>query len=282
MNIGFIGAGKVGCAFGKYLYDKGFKVKGYFSKSFSSSLKGAKLVKGKAFNDINFLVKESDIIFITTPDDVIKETSKTIAGLNLSLNKIFIHMSGALSSSILRDIKDKGGYVYSLHPLQSFADIKTSVKKLSETVFSLEGDDEKKEVIKDMLKKLDNKYFLIDSEKKPIYHASACVLSNYLVTLLDYGFSYLEEIGIDKKEANEAFYPLISVTLENVRKLGTKKALTGPIKRGDLDTIKKHIESIKKESPELLKTYKVLGLETLKLTGDEKFSNELKNILKEV
>lgn len=287
MKIGFIGAGKVGCAFGKYLKDNDFDVVGYYSRKFESAQKGAKEVEGIAFGNLQELLDLTQLIFITTPDDAIKKVADEISEYyNIKKGQIFVHMSGALSSKELNFLKQKGAYVYSLHPLQSFADIESAYESLKFTVFTLEGDKEKINILKDILKKCGNRYFTITEDLKGLYHASACVVSNYLVTLIDYGLKFYEIMGVDEELAIEAVYPLIKGTIENIRKLGPKKALTGPIKRGDVGTIVKHIESLESFAPELLKLYKILGFETVKLTEGDNNKNKsilkLKKLLKEV
>ncbi|KPU27178.1 hypothetical protein TR13x_06345 [Caloranaerobacter sp. TR13] len=286
MKIGFIGAGKVGCAFGKYLKDNNFDVVGYYSRKFESAQKGAKEVKGVAFRNLQELLDLAQLIFITTLDDVIKKVADEISKhYDIKKGQIFVHMSGALSSKELFSLKQRGAYIYSLHPLQSFADINSALISLKSTVFTVEGDKEKINILEDMMEKCGNRFFTITEELKGLYHASACVVSNYLVTLIDYGLKFYEIMGVDEELAIEAVYPLIKGTIENIRKLGPKKALTGPIKRGDVGTIVKHIESLEGFAPELLNLYKILGYETVKLTEGNKNNKsilELKKILKEV
>ncbi|WP_159428979.1 Rossmann-like and DUF2520 domain-containing protein [Tepidibacter formicigenes] len=288
MKICFIGAGKVGTSFGLYLSRKGFDVIGYYSKSFESAKKAAYLTNSIAYKRLSPMIKLSDIIFITTNDDAIKSVVNQLSQENI-LNKgqILVHMSGSHSSSILNSVMNFGCYIYSMHPLQSFADIENSVKKLESTVFTIEGNIEKINVLEWILKKSGNKYFKIDSNFKSIYHAGACVISNYLVTLMDFGFSFFNSIGIDEKSAFEAVYPLIEGTIENIKTLGCKNALTGPISRGDSNTIENHLDSIKVNIPDKLSFYKAMALMTLDLSSkvpsrDKEKIETLKNILQGV
>lgn len=288
MEIGFIGAGKVGTAFGMYLKDNNFEIYGYYSRTFESAQKAANLTESKAEKRLNNIVNNSDILFITTSDNEIPKVCNRLVEENLlDKGKILIHMSGASSSKILDKAKEKECYIYSLHPLQSFADTNKAINDLETTVFSLEGDEEKINIIEDVLRKTGNTYFKINAEQKAMYHATASVVSNYLVGLIDYGLSLFESIGIDKEDGYKALYPLIEGSIKNIYDLGTIKALTGPIVRGDTETITKHIETIKKNNPNDLELYKIMGLKTLDLAQKEKLKDkekikELKNILKEV
>ncbi|WP_202709217.1 DUF2520 domain-containing protein [Sporosalibacterium faouarense] len=288
MKIGFIGAGKVGTAFGIYLNNQGFAIHGYHSRTIESAQRAADLTDSIAENTIDKLVKNSDIIFITTNDDEIASICNFLVEENLlSKGQILVHMSGASSSKIFHRAKEKGCSVYSLHPLQSFADIEKAVKDLKNTVFSLEGDEDKIDILENMLKSMGNSYFKIESDEKPIYHAAACVVSNYLVSLMDYGLSLFESIGINKTDGFKALHPLIEGSIKNIYELGTEQALTGPIVRGDTETILKHLKAIQNKKADSLKLYQTLGLETLNLAKraklrDENKEKELENILKEV
>lgn len=275
MEIGFIGAGKVGKSFGKYLIKNGIQVKGYYSRSLSSAKEAASFTNAKAYEEVKQLVEECDLLFITTPDDAIEEVCNDISKeIGFRKGQIVVHMSGAASSEILKSSKEYGCFTYSVHPLQAFADISKGVDDLNRTPFGIEGDEEKLPVIKKLIEDCGNEYFIISKENKVLYHAAACIVSNYLVTVMDAGVSLMKAVGIDEKKGFEALYPLIAGSLENVRKLGTAKALTGPIARGDLKTIKQHMDELENKLPELLEFYSILGKETLELAKREKLKDE--------
>lgn len=280
MKIGFIGAGKVGKSFGKYLTNKGIAVEGYYSRSLKSAEEATKYVEGKVFTSLMEITLSCSMIFITTPDDEIKNVAQNIANEfdknNMIIEgKMFIHMSGAHSSKSMAIIKERypDNYFFSIHPLQAFADVTTAVADLKNTIFSVEGDQEKLSVITALIKTLGNKFFVIKGEDKALYHAAACVVSNYLVTLMDFGLELLEISGIEATEGFDALYPLIMGSLGNIKKLGTRDALTGPIARGDVNTIKNHIKAIEDKAPHLLSIYQHLGAETTKLAGVKKLKN---------
>ena len=253
MKVSFIGAGKVSTAFGKYIKNSGIEVLYYYSRNINSSKKSAKYVVCSFTTNLESLIINSDYIFITTSDDEIKNVVKDILELKLNISdKIFVHMSGALTSIILSKLNKN---IFSLHPLQSFSDIDKAVIDLDNTYFSLEGKN-KLEYIEILLKKINNKYFILNEDQKIKYHLSACVFSNYLVTLMDFGMKLLEDIGINKDEGLLAMDPLIMATYDNIKKNTTKLALTGPIQRGDLNTLKKHLNQLEGID---LEVYKSLG-----------------------
>jgi len=270
VKIGFIGAGKVGTSFGKYLVNNGFFVEGYYSRSYISAEKASNITNSKAYRNISELTQKADVICITTNDDSIKSVCDEIA-INDGFKKgsMVGHMSGALSSVILESAKKQNCSIFSLHPLQAFASIEKAVLDLENTVFSIEGDERIKEITK-ILDICGNKYFIVDSKDKTLYHIAACIVSNYTVTLMDFGLAIFETIGIDKEKGFRALLPLINGSLENINKYGTAAALTGPIARGDINTITKHIEEIKVRSPDMLENYCMLGKKTTELASKMK------------
>ncbi|SCY66557.1 Predicted oxidoreductase, contains short-chain dehydrogenase (SDR) and DUF2520 domains [Alkaliphilus peptidifermentans DSM 18978] len=274
MKIGFIGGGRVGRSFGKYLVNKGFEVTGYYSRSYTSAITAASYTNSTAYDILHELIEDSDAIFITTPDDSIKIVcNEMVESGKLKKGQILIHMSGAHSSSILQTATEFGCHIYSLHPLQAFANIDVAVEKLKNTVFSLEGDNDNIEKVIDILKACGNEYFIIDGENKALYHGAACVASNYLVTLMDLSLKMLEAAGIEPMYGFKAMSPLIYGSLENIMTLGASDALTGPIPRGDLNTIERHLKAMEDKLPNEISLYKKLGDETTKLASRKKLKD---------
>lgn len=274
MNIGFIGAGKVGKSFGIYLNKKGIKVVGYYSRSKASAEAGAHLTNSMAYENPKDLIQACELIIITTPDDVIENVCKFFSeNYGFKKNQMVAHMSGASNSDILLSSKKQNTYTYSIHPLQAFANVNKAVQDLENTPFGIEGDDEKLEKIKNLLEKCGNKYFTIDKDNKILYHAAACIVSNYLVTLMNIGTTLLKTIGIDEENGFNALLPLIQSSLKNIKNLGPSKALTGPIVRADINTIHHHLQEIERQVPEFKNIYQYLGQETIKLAELEKLKD---------
>ncbi len=273
--MGFVGAGKVGKGFGAYLKSNDITLSGYFSRSEKSAKEAASLTESGYYSDIMSLVRSSDCIFITTPDAVIETLAGQIAsdsentqGLEGNLQgKIFVHMSGAHSSARLEVLKARGADICSVHPIQSIADVRTAVDQLKTTVFSVEGTPGAVKAMSELLESMHNTYFIIEEEQKTLYHMAACTVSNYLVTLVDYGLAMYEAIGIDRQVAYQALYPLIRGTVENLKHMDTKEALTGPISRGDIDTVKAHLQAVDNQDIEAF--YRYLGKATVRMARNK-------------
>lgn len=259
MKIGFIGAGKVGSSFGHYLKDRGLEVLGYSSKSKSSAIKAAEFTNTN-FLELSELLNSCEYIFITTPDDFIAEVWSEIKPFQLQDKKIF-HMSGSLSSKIFDDIETKGAFGYSLHPLFPFTN-NNSYTSLGDAIFTIEGKFIAE--IEGFLSISKINYYEIKQENKAKYHAAAVFASNYVVALAKISKTLLLECGLPDTEIDRAIFPLMTGALNNIKEKGIEKALTGPILRGDVGTIKLHREILK----EYRDVYDELGMTALEIASE--------------
>jgi len=278
MNVGIIGAGRLGSAFAIALSKAGFRIGGVYSKSEESCRLLCQKVGIEMKNSIEIVVQNSDLILLAVPDNHIGSIASEFAScINKEYieKKIFLHLSGALTSDILQPLRNLGAFTGSFHPIQTFADKDNGWKKLYNCFFGFEGCSKAVECVEAIVDKLDGKLVSIKKEQKNLYHAAACIISNYTVTLFHIMNQLLEKTGIDNKTATDAFLPLLKNTVDNIEKLGYINALTGPISRGDHKVIAKHIDSILKEAPEYETIYKVLGKHTVDIAMKrENLSNE--------
>ena len=267
MPIGFIGAGKVATAFGRYLHGHGVPICGFFDRHDNKKAHAAEMTRSQAYDSAAQVAKHCDVLLITTQDDQIEAACNDLCRTKSIANRHFVgHMSGAHATGILLTAEQQGATVFSLHPLQAFAEEEKALSELSNTYFSLEGIEDNLTPIKQILHKTGNPYFCILPEHKSLYHLCACILSNYLVTLMDSGLTALEKSRVDRKQGFQAMYPLIKGTLSNIARLGTLEALTGPIARGDAGTIEQHLQALKRAGlHDLESLYRHLGLHTLNI-----------------
>ena len=251
MNIGIIGAGKVGVSVGRYLKDNNIQIAGFYDIDCDNAAFAAQFTNTDCFSDLEKLVKLSDTLFITTPDNVIGSVWDCIKN-NMSVqNKIVCHFSGALSSDVFTDSQSTGASVCSIHPMLAFSDKLTSYRIPANTFFALEGDETAVSAMKSLFETLGNTVCRIDKSKKSLYHTAASVLSNELVALLDMGYSLLEQCGFSRDDAVGATKNLVSGNVKSVLENGCVNALTGPVERNDLQTVKKHIDSLDGEDRQI-------------------------------
>lgn len=251
MNIGIIGAGKVGVSVGRYLKENNIQIAGFYDIDCDNAAFAAQFTQTDCFSELKELVMVSDTLFITTPDAVIGSVWDCIKN-NMSVqNKIVCHFSGALSSDVFTDSQSTGASVCSIHPMLAFSDKLTSYRIPANTFFALEGDETAVSALKSLFENLGNTVCRIDKSKKSLYHTAASVLSNELVAVLDMGYSLLEECGFSRDEAVKATHNLVLGNVNSVLENGCVKALTGPVERNDLQTVKKHVESLKGEDRQI-------------------------------
>lgn len=274
-RIGIIGAGVVGTAIGVVLSEKGYEITGVQDINSESTQQLVERIGCTAYSSPHEVSRSADILFITTSDSSIENVVDTLANDGAFFaGQIVVHMSGAQSSEILDKAKEFGAKILSVHPLQSFAGTDLAIKNLPGSIFSIEGDRDAYDAAVCIVETLRGEYFFIDRKAKPLYHAGACVVSNYLVTIIDFGTKLLESTGIPPGMALKALLPLIAGTVNNVENIGIPKALTGPIARGDLSTILKHLDCLEEMAPELMKLYSWLGFYTAKIAVDKGTINE--------
>lgn len=252
MNIGIIGAGKVGVSVGRYLKDNNIQILGFYDIDSDNAAFAAQFTQTDCFSDLEELVKLSDTLFITTPDNVIGNVWDCIRNKNMFVqNKIVCHFSGALSSDVFTDSQSTGAGVCSIHPMLAFSDKLTSYRIPANTFFAIEGDETAVSALKSLFESLGNTVCRIDKSKKSLYHTAASVLSNELVALLDMGYSLLEQCGFSRDDAVGATKNLVSGNVKSVLENGCVNALTGPVERNDLQIVKKHVESLQGENRQI-------------------------------
>lgn len=260
-----VGCGRVGTALGLFLSRLGYRPAGTASLSLNSAEDLAKKIDTPNFSNRPWdITQGGDIVFITTPDDVIEPVCKEISSAGgFHADNIVVHCSGSLPSTLLNSARASGAKIASMHPLQSFASTRFEKNPFEHIIMSIEGEEEAVEKTEAVARDLGAQPIRILTEAKMLYHASAVVASNYLVSLLDLAFQLIGKAGIEPQKAYEVLSPLIRGTLANVERIGIPKALTGPIARGDVRTVEHHLREIGRQAPDLLPLFIQLGRHTV-------------------
>ncbi len=225
------------------------------------------------------LLESCDTIFLTVPDRYIAQVAKDIATSGLSLvGKTFFHCSGSMTLECLQSLQEQGAHIGSVHPLQSFA---TGQEKFAGVYMAVDGDAEGKQLGQEIVARLGAHMILVPTEERALYHAAACVASNYLVTVVDLAQRLMSRWTGDDRAALEALLPLIDGTVHNLH--SAKKAgqvLTGPIARGDGNTLEKHLQVLPEDALEL---YRTLGQATVAMAlREELIKQEDAEIMEEI
>ena len=274
MKIGFFGAGKVAVSLGKYFKNNGLDIAGFYSKTFASTEFARDFTETNGYSDLESFVLDCDIIFITTNDDELVNGFNEISNFDLE-NKIIVNTSGSYSSSIFSNARELGAFPYSLHPIYPFSDKETSYKNLGQAVFTLEGAEEKLSLVKGLVEGCGNKVILMKGDKKT-YHLACAMASNLTLALLSLSSKYLQKVGFNEEDSIAALRPLVESNINSIFDKGFVNSLTGPVVRGDVDTIEGHLSKLNECDKEV---YKRLSLELLDLSIERNgLSNKYKKI----
>jgi predicted short-subunit dehydrogenase-like oxidoreductase (DUF2520 family) len=281
-RIGFIGVGKVGTAFGVRLAEQGFPVVACMdilpdeARRFAESIQGCRV-----YDAAQSLADDMDFVFITTPDDVIGQVA---ARVNWHTGRTVIHCSGANSTAVLAPAKATGCNVGCMHPCNTFASIQQSLENLPGSTFTLEAEEPVLSDLKQFVESLSGRWMKLSEKDKPLYHASVCIACNYMYTITNIATDLWKHFNISQADATAACMPILKGTLNNIENVGFPGCLTGPIARGDVGTIKKHLVALEESEPSLVPLYRALGLETIPIgvakgTLSEEKAEELRRLL---
>lgn len=261
MTIGFIGAGKVGFSLGKYFTDHQIAVTGYYSNNPTSAREAAEFTGTRYYRELDDLVRDSEVIFITTPDGVIAHVWETLKSLQIR-NKIICHCSGVLSSDIFSDITDYQCSGYSIHPLLAVHDKLHSYKEFSNALFTIEGNGDQAGTMRSLLEHCGNQVLSLRPEDKIRYHAAAVLASNLVLGLVETAAEELIQCGFTKDTALRALAPFVYANASHLLTESLEDSLTGPVERADLLTVKKHLDKLSGDDREI---YRLLSKKALSI-----------------
>jgi predicted short-subunit dehydrogenase-like oxidoreductase (DUF2520 family) len=251
--IGIVGAGAVGTALGVALSRAGWPIHAVASRDPGRREHFRTLVEvSRAFADPEPLVEEVELIILTVPDDVIGPLA---SGLRMYGGQALIHTSGALGADVLAPAMAAGTQIGSFHPLVAFADTERAVAALHGATIAIEADDQLATMLASMAEALGATPVRLALGSKAAYHAAAVLAAGGFVALLDAIAELGRVAGLDEAGALAIYGPLIEATLGNARALGIRAALTGPITRGDLGTLRAHLAALQAHAPATLDMY---------------------------
>jgi len=267
MKLGFIGAGPVGTTFGVRLSEQGYAVAAVADISPAAAGRFAGRVPGcRVLGNNQELADAVDLVFITTADDFIPKVSSE---LKWKPGHTVVHCSGASTVQSLEAARRQGAGVGSIHPCQTFAGIEQAIANLPGSTFAIEAEEPVKATLTAMARALRGDIVYLTSEDKVLYHAAAAIACNYFTTIVKLAADLWRNFGKTPADAIRAYMPLLRGTLANIETVGFPKCLTGPIARGDVSTIRRHLAALEKSAPELLTLYKELGAFTIPIGRDK-------------
>ena len=277
-RIGFVGTGRIATALSLAMREAGCSVAAVVSRSPESARRLADRLPGcEALPNPEDITDKCDIVFLTVPDDAVASVAGTLTWRE---GQAAVHCSGALTLGVLDAARGGGASVGGLHPLQTFVGNDMDAGSLAGTTFAVQGDGTLRDWLEGVVESLGGSSVDIGDHDRPLYHAAAVMSCGYLATMLDAACDLWGSMGFSREEALRALLPLARGTLSNVESQSTRGGATGPIIRGDLETVRLHLETLAEQAPHVLPLYCQAGLAMVSLTSlPADRAGELKELL---
>jgi predicted short-subunit dehydrogenase-like oxidoreductase (DUF2520 family) len=264
--VAIVGAGRLGTVLAAALRKKGFEIRGIADRSARDARESRRIIgAGVPTTACRKAAADAEIIFLTVPDGAIERTARELAAAQTEWRgKTVFHTSGLHAASILAPLRALGAACASFHPVQSFPRKDLPASRFKNIFIGIEGDEGALSAAEAIAHKLGARPFRLGSGDKALYHAACSLASNLLVPLFETACALMRAAGVGPLKAEEILLPLAEGTLQSVKHFDGAKALTGPIARGDVETVRRHLQALDKY-PDVRKIYQTLGREALRL-----------------
>jgi predicted short-subunit dehydrogenase-like oxidoreductase (DUF2520 family) len=260
-RIGFIGAGTVGTALASRLSKADYAVEAVADVNITAARAMASLIpQCEVCETPQHVADRCGHVFITTPDDNIAAVAEKTRWRS---DHAVVHCSGAASLDVLTVPSSQGAAVGSFHPCQTFASNDQAIQNLPGTTFAIEASGALLAALQGMAEALDGEWVVLQPGDKALYHAAAVLSCNYIVTLVKIATDLFAEFDVEPSRAIRVLMPLLNGTVNNLRNVGLPRCLTGPIARGDVSTIQRHLDGLTSRAPEFLSLYSELARHTI-------------------
>jgi predicted short-subunit dehydrogenase-like oxidoreductase (DUF2520 family) len=263
-RIAIVGAGNLGAALARALRRAEYSLDEIISRSNPLSLRGARRLArgvGAMGVDLAHAQVRAEVVWFCVPDAQIAHAAESLASRAGWQEKIALHSSGALTSDALGVLRQRGAAVASVHPLMTF--VPKSRPSLAAVSFAIEGDARAVRAARQIVKQLGGQAFSIHKKNKAAYHAWATFASPLLTALLAVTERIGVAAGVNAKTARSRMLPILAQTLANYAALGAAGSFSGPIVRGDVDTVNAHLRTLRK-IPEAREIYLALARSALR------------------
>ncbi len=253
MNIALYGPGRAGGALALAAVAAGHRIVSIDGRSQSSvdALRSLVVVEPG----------QPDLLVVAVSDDAIESASAHLAGAVSA--SAAVHLSGAVPVEALAPLERSGAAIGSLHPLQTLPSAEVGAVKLAGAHVAITADDPLAGVLEAFVRSLGCIPFRIDDAHKPLYHAAAAAAANFTLASLGLAHELFDAAGVDPVVSR----PLVAAIVDNAYELGPRDALTGPIARGDVETVRAQLAAIRRDAPESADQYVAMARATASFTG---------------
>jgi predicted short-subunit dehydrogenase-like oxidoreductase (DUF2520 family) len=260
-TLNIIGPGRVGRTLGALLQRAGLcAVQDVLSAEIATAESAVTFIgAGRAVRVLRDM-RAADLWLLTPPDAAIASVATALATSGrVSKGNVVFHCSGSLPSSALAPLAATAALIASVHPLKSFADPATAVQNFRGTYCAAEGDAAALKILTPLFEQLGAQVAVIDPAGKTLYHAASVLVCNDLTALMEAGLRAYEQAGLERATAQRMMEPLVRETLDNVFALGTTRALTGPVARGDAEVLARQLAALNTLDPRIAEAYRALN-----------------------
>jgi predicted short-subunit dehydrogenase-like oxidoreductase (DUF2520 family) len=244
-SIAIVGAGNLATTLALALHARGYRIdEVIFRPRRSSSNQARALARGVGASAVHATRAQlrAEVIWLCVPDSEIAKAANSLVSATNWKGKVTLHSSGALTSGELDSLRRCGAAVASAHPLMTF--VRGSRPSLEGVPFAIEGDSKALKVARSLIRDLRGLPFSIQKNKKEAYHAWGMFASPLLIALLAETERIADAAGIKPRDARGKMLPILRQTLNNYERLGAAGSFSGPIMRGDVETVRKHLQAL--------------------------------------
>jgi len=259
-RIGVVGAGRVGAVLAAALRAAGHEITAAAGESAASHERMATLLPGVRADKPTSVARSCDLLLLTVPDDMLANVVTMLAASGaLHRGQYVVHTSGKHGVSVLEPAAAVGAKVLAMHPAMTFTGTEVDLDRLRGCVFGVTAGDGTRALAESLVDDLGGSTAWVEEARRSLYHAGLAHGANHLVTLVAQAMDLLRASGADDPAAT--LRPLLTAALDNALRSGDA-ALTGPIVRGDVETVRAHVADIAVTSPATLESYVVLARAT--------------------
>ena len=267
LTLNIIGAGKLGATLGRLWQSKHvFSVSGVCNLNPDSATDAKRFIGAPLATTKLSDLAVADCWLIATPDDRIEACAHALAdSAKLNANSVVFHCSGALTSEILHPLCKQTELLASVHPAHSFANPEQSCKQFDGAWCGAEGSTAAIALLQPAFEAIGGQVFTLQTATKVNYHAATVMACNHLIALMDASLECFESAGVTGGIARQLLSPLVQHTLINTLEHGCERALTGPVSRGDTETVRKQISALQEIDTELAQIYQLMSSRALRI-----------------
>jgi len=260
LRVGIVGAGRVGGALGAALRRAGHDVVAASAVSAPSRSRVARMLPGAEILAPDEVIAAADFVLLSVPDDALRPLVAGLADTGAwREGQLVAHTSGAQGIGVLDPAAARGVLALALHPVMTFAGRPEDVDRLLGATFGVTAPDELRPVAESLVVEMGGEPVWVPESARALYHAALSIGSNHLVTLVNDALSLLDDAGVEASA--QLLAPLLSASLDNVLRL-RDAALTGPVARGDVATLRRHRRALSESAPQLVPSYLAMARRT--------------------